>query len=162
MREHFIRDTSPCVLDKGYTRLFKRITASEFQSKSRDCEVRCPTCNVCHSHVIFIIRDTDFREEVRTRVTPIFLLMLSIYSLYFGWILSCTEFAVPQLKFICNQGLSVTFRMDNVRHSHVIVMIRDTDFREEITSLQLRILPRVPDIHYKAKTGKRQLPRIGF
>ena len=29
--------------------------------------------------------------------------------------------------------------VDNVRHSHVIFMIRDTDFREEIPSLQVHI-----------------------
>ena len=50
------------------------------------------------------------------------------------------------------------YRLDNVCHSHVILMIRDTDFREEIPSHQVRILPRVPHIHYRAKNGKMQLP----
>ena len=54
-----------------------------------------------------------------------------------------------------------TDRVDNIRHGHVIFMIRDTYFQEENPSLQVRILvPRVPHKHYRAKNGKKQLPRI--
>ena len=50
-------------------------------------------------------------------------------------------------------GAPVT-RVDNVSQSHVIFMIRDTDFRKEIPSLQVRILPRVPHRNNRAKTVK--------
>ena len=50
-------------------------------------------------------------------------------------------------------GAPVT-RVDNVSYSHVIFMIRDTDIRKEIPSLQVRILPRVPHRNNRAKTVK--------
>ena len=50
----------------------------------------------------------------------------------------------------------------NVRHSHVILTIRNTHIFGQQPWTQVRKLIRVSRIHYIAKNGTAQLPLIGF
>ena len=53
-------------------------------------------------------------------------------------------------------------RVANVRHSHVILTIRNTHIFSKQPSTQVEKLIRVSRIHYIAKNGTAQLPLIGF
>ena len=62
MRENFIRYTSPCSGIRDTQDYLIGSETSEVQSKSRDCEVRCPPCNgTSQSH--------DFNDIMGHRLT---------------------------------------------------------------------------------------------
>ena len=58
---------------------------------------------------------------------------------------------VNNARDVDHETVANCVRVDNVRHNHMIFMIRDTDFREKIPTLQVKTLPRVLHIHYRAK-----------
>ena len=91
-------------------------------------------------------------------------LSISVLLLFRHYISHKITFGAPSsggvLRSAC--GAFIFIRVANVRHSHVILTICNTQIFSKQPSTQVEKLIRVWRIHYIAKNGTGQLPLIVF